>query len=130
MRKMLGNRPDIGVSSAGLFALEGMRANENAIRAMSKEGVDITGHRSNQLTKDMVDKADLIVVMTTAHKEAIFHFSAEARGKVFLLSEFEEDERRGRDIADPIAQPVEAYERCLAQMKSPLANLVLKLLEK
>ena len=131
MRKMLGKRDEVKVSSAGLFALEGMHANENAIRVMAKEGIELAKHRSRQLTSEMVEEAQLVVVMTSDHKEAIMHFTPLAKGKVFLLSEFEEDEEiRGTDIADPIAQPLEAYERCLAQMKSPLANLVLKLMQK
>lgn len=131
MRKMLGANKDVEVSSAGLFALEGMRANENAIRTMAKEGVEIGKHRSRQLTQEMVEDADLIVVMTEDHRDAILHFAPGAGKKVFLLSEFEEDgELKGTDIPDPIAQPLEAYERCLAQMKSPLANLVLRIVQK
>ena len=130
LRKMLGNRGDVDVSSAGLFALEGMRANEMAVRTMVKQGVELAKHRSRQLTQEMVDKADIIVVMTADHKQSIAHIAVHSEGKVFLLSEFEEDEHLcGRDIADPIAQPLEAYERCLAAMKSPLANLALRLIE-
>ena len=129
MRKMLGKNKDVEISSAGLFALEGMRANENALRTMAKEGIELGRHRSRQLTQEMVNQAGVIVVMTGDHKEAIAHFSPGIEKKVFLLSEFEEDANlRGTDIPDPIAQPLEAYQRCLAQMKSPLANLVLKLM--
>ena len=131
MRQMLGKHDEVEVLSAGLFALEGMRANEHAIKTMAKEGVDLAKHRSRQLTKKMVDDADIIVVMTQDHKDAIAHFARHVMDKVFLLSGFEEDEDiRKRDIPDPIAQPLEAYQRCLAQMKSPLANLVLKLIQK
>ena len=131
MRKMLGNRTEVTVSSAGLFALEGMRANENAVRTMAKEGVELAKHRSRQLTVAMMDEADFIVVMTGDHRKAVLHFASHAKDKLFLLSEFEEDEEvRGTDIPDPIAQPLEGYQRCLAQMKSPLANLVLKLVQK
>ncbi len=131
MHKMLANDTNVKVNSAGLFALEGMRANEHAIRTMEKEGVDLSKHRSRQLTRQMAQDADIIVVMTQDHKEAITHFAADVASKVFLLSEFEEDEEmRGRDIADPIAQPLEGYQRCFAQMKSSIANLVLKLVRK
>ena len=131
MRKMLGDRNDIQVSSAGLFTLEGMRANELAIRTMAKEGADLVQHRSRQLTKKMVDDADLIVVMTEDHRKMIGRLAKYALDKVFLLTEFEEDQKiRKRDIPDPIAQPLEAYESCLAQMKSPIANLVLKMIQK
>ncbi len=131
MRKMLGNRVDVTVTSAGLFALEGMRANENAVSAMVKEGVELAKHRSRQLTVAMMETADIIVVMTGDHRKAVLHFAPQAKEKLFLLTEFEEDEQiRGTDIPDPIAQPLEGYQRCLAQMKSPLANLVLKLVQK
>ena len=134
-RKMLGNRNDIQVSSAGLFALAGMRASEHSIRTMAKEGVDLTMHRGRQLTKKMLDEADLVVVMTKDHKDTIARFTGarftgQGMDKVFLLTAFDEDRAiRERDIADPIAQPPEAYERCLAQMKSPITNLVLKLIQ-
>jgi protein-tyrosine-phosphatase len=130
LRKMLGTAVQIQISSAGLFALEGQKANENAIATVAEEGTSLADHRARQLTKEMVRDADLILVMTRGHEQAIGQFAPDGMSKVKLITEYEEDEdQKGRDIFDPIAQPIEVYQKCLSEMKSSLANLVLKLIE-
>jgi len=51
----------MNASSAGTFAT-GMVA-ADIIRAMEEEGIDISDQESNQLTAEMIEKADLVVVM-------------------------------------------------------------------
>ncbi len=58
------------VRSAGLLAVEEAQANSFAVQVMAEKGVDISHHRSHNLTLDDVEKADLILAMTRAHAEA------------------------------------------------------------
>ncbi len=54
------------VGSAG-FLSGGAPPTEPAIEAMAAEGLDISEHRSRQLTPDLVEEADLVVTMTRQH---------------------------------------------------------------
>ena len=75
---------DCVVSSAGLGALVGHPPDAKACQLMMKKGIDISGYRACQLDKDMIRKADLILVMEPSHKSAIEKIEPYAKGKVFL----------------------------------------------
>ena len=57
------NKTDCNVSSAGLAALVGHKAEPSACQLMMKKGIDISGHRACQLHTEMIRKTDLILVM-------------------------------------------------------------------
>ena len=62
---------DLEVSSAGVSARGGDRASPNAIKAMEELGIDLSRHKTRQLTQDMIDRADLILTMTEGHRDFI-----------------------------------------------------------
>lgn len=62
---------DITCDSAGLFAADGEPAAENAIVACRELGVDLSAHRSRRLTKELLQSADLFVVMMPNHAGAL-----------------------------------------------------------
>ncbi|NLI95820.1 MAG: low molecular weight protein arginine phosphatase [Synergistaceae bacterium] len=102
LRKMMKERGLPGdVSSAGLFTVDGLPATPFAIEAMKEWGIDLSGHRSRQLTRPLVEVADHVVGMTAEHVEA-------------LLAQFPEEHSRIRalglpDIPDPYGKSLEIY---------------------
>ena len=50
LRRML---PGVDVSSAGLYAMNGMPASDGAQREMARRGLSLANHRSRQLTREM-----------------------------------------------------------------------------
>ena len=76
------------VSSAGISALVGHKADEKACQLMMARGLDISTHRACQLNKQLIWKADLILVMELAHKMEIENKEPSAKGKVFRLGEW------------------------------------------
>ena len=88
--KMLQERgvTGIAVASAGLAAFDGAPASAEAVEVMRQFGVDLSGHRTRRLTREMVLTADLVLTMTKRHKEAVLALAPEAAGKVFTLREF------------------------------------------
>ncbi len=115
----------IEISSAGSSALEGLPASALAIRVAENNGIDLTGHITRLLNRSLVKEADLIVVMSSKHKETIRVIEPSALEYTFLLSEF--CDGIDGDIADPIGGNFEGYERtfelinnCLSQMKDRL----------
>ena len=96
------------VSSAGLFA-DGSAISENSRIVMDEIGVDISSHRSCQLTKEMVEYADLILTMTIGHKMAVLSAFPYSEGKVFTLAEYSGE---NGDVADPYGGSVDMYRCC------------------
>ncbi|EOD01760.1 protein-tyrosine-phosphatase [Caldisalinibacter kiritimatiensis] len=76
------------VASAGVCAIPNQPATAQAIHALKEEGIDLSSHRSKPLTKEMIDKADLILTMTVNHKNAVLQMTPDAKGKVFTLKEY------------------------------------------
>lgn len=129
LKKMLKDQAKkFVIRSAGTSALEGMSASSEAQRVMLREGIDISGHRSRRLTKEMIEEADLILVMEDVHRNIILNLYPEAEKKVYLLKSFIEDKPKNADleITDPIGKPPEVYEEVLFVLKESLEGLIKK----
>jgi protein-tyrosine phosphatase len=122
LRNALREQEEISVESAGLGALVDWPAAEHAEVLLRERGVDISSHRAQQLTPELVQKADLILVMESGHKKAIEAQDTTARGKVFRLGEWQDT-----DIADPYRQSQQAFADALAQIDEGIASWVEKL---
>jgi protein-tyrosine-phosphatase len=72
LRARLGHRPRFDVSSAGISALVGHPADEQAVALMKERGIDIGPHRARQLTPQLAAGADLILVMESGHERAVY----------------------------------------------------------
>jgi protein-tyrosine phosphatase len=92
------------VSSAGLGALVGYPPDPNACKLMLNKKIDISGYRARQLNNEMIRKADLILVMEVAQKNAIEELEPFAKGKVFRLGHW-----GGFNIPDPYQQDLSAF---------------------
>jgi len=80
------------VKSAGLFAMDGQPTHPNAISVLRDHDIQFK-HSSKQLTKELVDWADLILTMTQGHKHTLIQHFPEALDKVETLKgylEFQE----------------------------------------
>ena len=107
--------------SAGTGAWEGERASGSAIRTLQDLNADIASHRARRLTARMTQEADLIVVMTAAHRERVLQLDPSAAEKTRLLGEY--SGAAPHDIADPFGGGLDVYSLCFADMKGPLDNL-------
>lgn len=99
----------IEVESAGLGALVDRPAEEHAIALMDERGLDIRAHRARQLTPQMVADADLVLVMDRDQKRAIESNEPTARGKIYRLGEWQD-----QDIPDPYRASKAIFEESLA----------------
>lgn len=98
------------VESAGTSG-GGSGATREAIDAMRGRGLDISRHLSRGLTREMIERADVIYTMTARHAGAVEAMSPAARGKTFLL------DPDGRDVEDPIGQSESEYERVASTLE-------------
>jgi protein-tyrosine phosphatase len=124
MRAMIAQRKGIKPSevhdhgvvlaSAGISAIMGGRPSPEAVAVMARMGVDLSEHESQPLTGHLVHRADLIIAMTRAHRNAILAEWPEAAERTKLLC------RDWSDVPDPIGGPPEQYERCAQQIRAAL----------
>ncbi len=122
LKKLLEGKGDYKIMTAGTAAIKGMPPTYEAIRVMSEQNIDVSGHRSSSLSDEMIGEADLILVMETTHKENILGRRPEAKDKVRLLSEF-------GDIPDPIGKSIEFYGKVFGMIKEAVLRVVKKLSE-
>lgn len=129
-RKMLSEagKRDIRLASAGTAAPQGMRPPSAVEEVMKGEGIDISAHRAIPLTADLIEEANLILVMEKHHCQRILGMSPGASGKTFLLKEFSSNpEEKPFDILDPMGKPLKIYQEVFREIKSCLQELLRKL---
>lgn len=114
---------DIRIESAGLFAADGERASDNAVESLKKYGVDLSYHRSKQVSEELINQSDLILTMTASHKMALEPI---AGYKTFTLGEYV---GAAGDIRDPYGGNLETYEETAAELYELLNKLADKLSE-
>jgi glycine hydroxymethyltransferase len=124
-RRLLGNRKDIEVASAGVHAVRGQPPSLYAVEVCEEDGVDIRNLRSQPLTAGLVDQATHIFAMTGAHVETIHMLFPHGAEKTFLLREFEEPGATvWRDVPDPIGLGRDVYEVCARTIKNALPSVL------
>jgi protein-tyrosine phosphatase len=106
----------IRVESAG-FIGPGRPAPPEAIEAAGARGVDLGEHRSRVLTPDIVEAADLVVVMDANQAREIRQRFGRARADVILLGDFDPDPIATRQILDPVYQPVSVFSEVYARIE-------------
>jgi glycine hydroxymethyltransferase len=124
-RRLLGNRNDIEVASAGVHAVRGQPPSMHAVQVCEHEGVDIRGLRSQPLTATLVERATHIFAMTGSHLDTIHMLFPHGAAKAYLLREFEEPGTTvWRDVPDPIGYSREVYSVCAATIKNALPTVL------
>jgi protein-tyrosine phosphatase len=97
--------PEKNIWSAGLGALVGNPADPLSVEVGVTHGLDLSGHRAQQVVTWMCQSAELILVMERGHKIQLEQQFPFVRGKVFRLGELGKFE-----IADPYRHPKAAFE--------------------
>jgi protein-tyrosine-phosphatase len=86
---------------------------------MAEYGLDITGHLSRVVTREMLEEFDLILTMELGHKEGLSIEFPQAAQRIFMLSEMEGSTM---PVADPYGGTLEDYQKSAAIIDKILAN--------
>ncbi|MCI0477551.1 MAG: low molecular weight protein arginine phosphatase [Anaerolineales bacterium] len=109
-RAQRGNEAGVySARSTGTWALDNTPASDHAITAMAERGIDLAAHRGQTVTREMIDQAAVIIVMTRSHRDALVSEFPAARAKIHLMSELAD---RVYDIADPYGGSLAEYQDC------------------
>jgi len=79
--------PGVEVKSAGLFAMEGLEANENAQTVLKERGISIE-HASQGISDQLLLWADLVITMTMQHKHSLMIEYPHYQDKYYTLKEY------------------------------------------
>jgi protein-tyrosine phosphatase len=85
------DRHDVRAQVASCGVMEGgVVATRGAVRALSRRGLDLTDHRSQQVDAETLAAADLVLTMERRHLRSIGDLSLPAIGRAFTLRELAE----------------------------------------
>lgn len=96
-------RPDdkMMAKSAGVFASDGMPMSEGAKQAAARHGL-MESHQSKPLTEDLLSWADLILTLTTSHKQAVIARFPDRAAQIYTLKEYVMDDVISLDKVDEL----------------------------
>ena len=101
-------------------------ASDGALLVALEHGIDLGGHRAQPLTREVVDRADLVLAMGERHLARVGELGG--AGKAFLLTDFASNGERARGVADPFGGDLTAYRTTFAELdrevRRALARLV------
>ena len=97
------------VTSAGTLGMVGFPASPEAVRACAAMGVDISGHRSRALSRQLIEQSDLIFVLAKVHRDAVLEMCPDAADRCVLLA-------GDTDIPDPVGQSQAVYDECVERI--------------
>ncbi len=107
--RMMEIEDQVHVESAGLFAVDGGALSSGAKKVLSRSfSVQAGTHQARTLNQAMIDHADIVITMTTQHKEAVLKRYPEAKHKLFTMLEYAF--KGVGDITDPFGASDDVYE--------------------
>ena len=103
---------EVSVKSCGVFAGSNSGASPEAMEVMSRRGADLSGHRTQPLTAELIRQADHIYVMTRKHLDRVVEMVPSATDRCHLLGD--------GDIHDPIGGSIDVYAECADRIEASL----------
>lgn len=121
------------VSSAGIATIDGIPWSDDSLTVAAEWGLDSCGHSSRQVRAELLEQADLILVMARRHAEVLrrSYPGLPLQDKLYLLKEFVGlDPNKGWDVHDPYGENIQAYRAVAEELKVLLLQLPEKLRER
>ncbi len=113
--------------SAGLRTTQAKRSPVEACEAASRYGVDLKAHEPQLLTPQMIERAEMVVVMEHAQFTQLRARYPMFRDRIFLMSLWD-DEAAGAyaryNITDPFGQPIDDFDACYARFSRAVNRLL------
>jgi len=127
-RKLLIERglTDVEVSSAGTSAWEGAPASDGALLVGLERRMDLATHRSQPLTRALVESADVVLAMSPHHLERIEALGG--AGKSWLLSDYASHGSSSRAITDPIGGDLAVYRATVDELEQEIRRVLDRML--
>jgi protein-tyrosine-phosphatase len=112
---------DLEFESAGTSSWEGAPASDGALLVGIERSIDLSQHRSQQLTRELVASADYIFAMGPHHLERIEAMGGE--GKSHLLASFASG-TADRSVSDPFGGDLDVYRATCDELQLEIRRLL------
>ncbi|MBN1781268.1 hypothetical protein JW948_09105 [bacterium] len=124
LRKMIADHgiTHIRIRSAGMLAVNGAPAASSARSVSGNHGVDLSAHAARFVSADLIDEADVILVMERNHLQEIREWFPGGTGKIFLLKSFGPD-GTDEEVDDPIGGNPDLFELCFQVIESEIRRI-------
>jgi len=100
------------VASAGTMASDDHPAAGDAVSYALEWALDMDGHRAQQLSEELLQWAQLVLVMDRSHEKMILTFWPHHKEKLRYMTEFDPNGKgRKKDVADPYGNSARAYRK-------------------
>lgn len=113
--------PDVDVASAGTSAWEGAAASDGALLVGLERNMDLGAHRAQQLTRGLVQEADLVLAMGAQHLERIEALGGS--GKSYLLTAYPAHGSSGRAVSDPVGADLAVYRATADELETEIRRV-------
>jgi len=127
LRHALAGQPEplqsLQVVSAGVATRAGEPVSENAVIALKKAGIDISGHRSRPVTQELLDGALAVFGMTESHRAIIQFTGQPVPQHLYLFREFLPPPA-AQEIGDPYGGPLKVYEVCRDELVEAVPSVL------
>lgn len=118
-------RTDIEVVSAGTGAWDGAPASEAAYLVGLEHGLDLSAHRARLLTRDLVERADLVLTMARHHRARAQELGGD--GRTHLLGEYAGRSGPEAEVSDPFGGDLDVYRETYAELETLVRDAVQRL---
>lgn len=115
----------VAVSSAGTAAADGAPASPHACTVAAERGLDLSAHRAQSVSPELIDWADLILAMGPAHLAAIAELGGAERAA--MATDALDPDEAGTAIEDPFGGDVDSYQLACDQLERAVDALLARL---
>lgn len=118
------NISHIEVNSAGVGASTGAPATPFSIDTTKTFNIDIANHKAQRVNQQMLQEADLILVMAPEHNFYIQQLDSGLSPKIYLLKTFPSREMNDKyTIRDPLGGDEQVYQNCFYELEEQLRRI-------
>ncbi len=117
------------VTSAGVSAANGFPATMYAIEAAKIWSCNLSSHKSQMLSRALIDDADLIFGMTSEHVKEILRQVPSAKDHTYLFKNFPDHRAKGEPVEDPIGQELERYNATFLELGEYLGKYLKQIIQ-
>ena len=113
---------DLEVASAGTSAWENAPASDGALLVGMEHGLDLSLHRAQLLSRELVAATDVILAMGPHHLERVEALGG--TGKAYTLTGFASHGKSDRAISDPIGAELAVYRSTYDELEREIRKAV------
>jgi protein-tyrosine phosphatase len=112
----------LNIVSAGIMAKRGDPISAEAAAVLKQRHIPVLNHGAQKLTAQILEEADLVLVMTSSQRFSVLRQSSGMAAKIFRLKAYArqideiESWQEDLDVVDPYCQPVEIYQDCVSEL--------------